>query len=1390
MKRILGLDLGTNSIGWALVNEADENYEKASIVKLGARIIQYDNFVSTETGKESKEPEKDFKSGKGISPNAGRTLKRSMRRTLQRYKLRKENLIEILKRNGFITNDTILSENGNRTTFETYRLRSKAAIEEVRLEEFTRILLMINRKRGYKSSRKAKSNDDGQLIDGMEVAKRLYNENITPGQLVLNLLKEGKKFIPDFYRSDLQAEFDKIWNFQKQFYSEILTDEFKNQIGGKGKQNTTKIFLAKYGIYTAINKGSDKKIQATQWRVDALTKELSKEELAFIISDLNGNVNNSSGYLGAISDHSKELYFKKQTAGQYLMEQLDQNPHTRLKNQVFYRQDYLDEFNTLWETQARYHKELTPELKSEVRDVIIFFQRKLKSQKGLINFCEFESRQIEVEIEGKKKIKTVGMKVCPKSSPLFQEFKVWQIINNIQVINKTSHAKRFLEQEEKDILFAELSVKDRISKAEVLKLLFKNHKDLDLNYTDIEGNRTQAAFFNAYNDVVELSGHEKIDFSKRSANEVVLYIETIFKSIGISTDILRFESNLLGVNFENQPMYQLWHLLYSFEGDNSNTGLEKLIQKIQDRYGFEKEYASLFANISFQPDYSSLSTKAIRKILPHLKEGNDYSVACVQAGYRHSKSSLTKEELEKKELKAKLDILPKNSLRNPVVEKILNQMINVVNSVIDTYGKPDEIRIELARELKKSAKERESLTTAINQTTADHEKYREELQRKFGLSHVSRNDIIRYKLYLELEPLGFKTLYSSTYISPEKLFSGDFDIEHIIPQSRLFDDSFSNKTIETRNVNLDKGNDTAYEYILRKYGKEEIDEYITRIEHIFKNNPLKQGKLKKLKMKGEDIPDDFINRDLRDTQYIARKAKSILEELVKDVVSTTGSITDRLREDWQLINIMQELNWVKYDKIGLTEVIQTREGQNIYRIKDWTKRNDHRHHAMDALTIAFTKRSHVQYLNNLNARSDKAGSIYGIEVKELYRDDRGKLRFKPPMPLDEFRAEAKRQLENTLISVKAKSKVATININKTKKNGGVNNKKQLTPRGQLHLETIYGSMQQPVIKEEMVGGNFSEAMIAKVTKPIYREALLKRLRENNNEPKKAFTGKNSLEKSPIFLDELHTLKVPKKVKTQDVETVFTIRKDISPDLKIDKVIDQKIKRILQTRLNEFNGDSKKAFSDLDLNPIWLNEGKGIAIKRVTITGISNALALHDKKDKEGNLMLDKEGKPQPVDFVNTGNNHHIAIYRDENGNLQEKVISFFDATERVSQGLSIMDKDYKSKEGWKFLFSMKQNEYFVFPNEKTGFNPNEIDLLDPDNYMLISPNLFRVQSISSKYYIFNHHYETENADGELFKNKKQLTGITFQFLRTPSSLEGIIKIQVNHIGQIVSTGEY
>ncbi|MCQ2284171.1 MAG: type II CRISPR RNA-guided endonuclease Cas9 [Bacteroidales bacterium] len=1179
-----------------------------------------------------------------------------------------------------------------------------------------------------------------------------------------------------------------------------------NWLQNKNEKQTWVICREPFNIVGIKREGKrqDQLIENYKWRVEALTEQLDLERLAIVLQKINSQINNSSGYLGAISDRSKELFFNRQTVGQYQMAELDKNPNYSLTNQVFYRQDYLNEFETIWETQAKFHPELTPELKKEIRDVVIFYQRALKSQKGLISFCELESRKIEVEIEGKKKIKTIGYRVCPKSSPLFQEFKIWQVLNNIEVFGK-GYERRPLYLDEKQTLYNELSIKAKLSKQDALKLLYDNYKELDLNYKEIEGNRTQAELFKAYQTIIELSGHGDFDFAKMPADKIYQTVTDIFAVLGFNTDILHFNSDLEGDSLERQPMYMLWHLLYSFEGDGSTTGDEKLIEKISALYGFDKNSAKIIAHTSFQPDYGSLSSKAMRKILPYMKDGSEYSEACAFAGYNHSKDSLTKEELDNKPLKEHLDILPKNSLRNPVVEKILNQMINVVNAAIDEYGKPDEIHIELARELKKSAKEREELTKVINSSNKEYEEYKKILESEFGIPHVSRNDIVRYRLYKELEFNGFKTLYSNTYIPKEKIFTKEFDIEHIIPQSRLFDDSFSNKTLESRSINIEKSNDTAYDFILNKYGEDYTKQYLLRVEEMMNSGKISKTKYKKLIMKGTEIPDGFIERDLRDSQYIAKKAQEMLKELVRDVVATSGSITDRLREDWQLVDIMQELNWDKYNKLGLTEYYQDKDGRQIRHIKDWTKRNDHRHHAMDALTIAFTKRSHIQYLNNLNARlekgtddyinlrdyntldipaKDRAKVVHAIEHKELYRDSNNKLRFVPPMPLDIFRTEAKKHLENTLVSIKAKNKVVTKNTNKTKKKSGVNKKVQLTPRGQLHLETIYGSMKQYATKLEKVNASFTEEKIKTVAIKIEREALLKRLAEFDGDAKKAFTGKNTLEKNPIFLDESHTHKLADKVKTVCFEQVYTIRKAISPDLKIEKVMDAQIREILTERLAEYNGDAKKAFSNLDENPIWLNKEKGISIKRVTISGISNAIALHDKKDHNGDFILDENGNKQPVDFVNTGNNHHMAIYKDADGNLQEQIVSFFEATERARQGLPIIDKTFKQNEGWTFLFTMKQNEYFVFPNEETGFNPNDIDLLNPVNYALISPNLYRVQKFSYKNYVFRHHLET-SVDMDY-----QMKGTTWVDFRSSNGLDKIVKVRINHIGQIVSVGEY
>ena len=1422
MKTILGLDLGTTSIGWALVKEAEVAEEKSSIVKVGVRVNPL--TVDEQT---------NFNKGKPITTNADRTLKRGARRNLQRYKLRRTCLIGVLKEAGWIADDTLLAEHGAGSTFETIRLRARAAGEKVSLEELARILLMINRKRGYKSSRKAKNDADGQAIDGMSIAKELYEKDLTPGQYVYQSLSAGKKYIPDFYRSDLQAEFDKVWNCQKAFYNELLTDALKSELEGKNEKQTWTICEKHFGI-AGINrttKGDELKKENYLWRAKAVEEQMDLESLAVVFQKINSQINGSSGYLGAISDRSKELYFNNLTVGQYLAQKVSEDSHFSLKNIVFYRQDYMDEFERIWSVQAKYHPELTDELKKHVRDIIVFYQRPLKSQKGLVSICELEGREIEVTCEGKTKKKLVGPRVCPKSSPLFQEFKIWQVLNNLTA------NKRYLSQDEKERLFDRLCTCDRLSKAEIIKCLNpeksarerqqdslfapeemyedevlvrleNKKKEIVLNYKELDGNRTMAELLRACAKIIVLTGHEEYDFSKMAFPEAVGIITDIFNGLGYKADFLIFDSSLDGKAFEEQTSYRLWHLLYSYEGDKSVSGNDKLVAKISEMTGLEPEYAKVLANVTFAPDYGSLSAKAMKKILTYMKEGNEYSLACAYAGYNHSKNSLTKEQIESKILKDRLELLPKNSLRNPVVEKILNQMVNVVNAVIDEYGRPDEIRIELARELKKSAAERKELSDAVASADRQHKEIREKLQTEFGIASPSRNDIIRYRLYEELKDNGYKSLYSNTYIPREKVFSKEFDIEHIIPQSRLFDDSFSNKTLEARQVNIEKGNATAYDFVKDKYGETEVEKYVARVEQLYKNNSISKAKRNKLLMQMNDIPSDFIVRDLRDSQYIAKKSKSMLEELVRYVVTTTGSVTDRLREDWQLVDVMKELNWDKYDRLGLTEIVVDHDGRRIKKIKDWTKRNDHRHHAMDALTIAFTKRSYIQYLNNLNARvrkevgkeymadltqyslldipkSDRTDVVMAIERTQLYRDKfGGRLRFMPPIPLDEFRREARRHLESTLVSIKAKNKVVTRNVNSTRCKGGTNKKVQLTPRGQLHEETVYGQIQRFATKLEKVGATFTFEKIAKVASPVYRKALAERLRQSGDDPKKAFFGKNSLDKAPVYVDAMHTRVVPEKVALLSMEEMFTVRKPVSPDLKIDKVVDSGVRRRLQARLDEFGGDAKKAFSDLDNNPIWLNEEKGIKIKSVKIKGANNVVALHDKCDHYGRPVMDADGGRVPADYVKRGNNHHVAIFRDADGNLQEQVVSFYDAVARVSLGMPVIDREYKKDEGWEFLFTMKQNEYFVFPNPETGFDPNEYDLLNPENYAAISPNLFRVQKLTTKDYVFRHHLETS------VDYKNVLRHISWERIQNTNGLKGIVKVRINHIGQIVQVGEY
>jgi CRISPR-associated endonuclease Csn1 len=1352
-KKILGLDLGTTSIGWALVNEKSQG--KSEIIKLGVRVNPLTSDEQT-----------DFEKGRPQSINADRTLKRGARRNLQRFKLRRKNLIEILMEQGIIDKKTPLTEIGKCTTHQTLEQRAKAAKQKISLVEFAKVLLAINKKRGYKSSRKAKNEEEGSLIDGMGVAKEMYERAMTPGQFAYELLSNNKKYIPDFYRSDLQNEFDTIWKFQQQFYPDILREELYQKLQGKGKQKSSALFLAIHQIYTAENKGKRElvKMQHYKWRSEAINSKLSIQEVAYVLVEINNDLNKSSGYLGAISDRSKILFFNNETVGENLFKQILKNPHTSLKNQVFYRQDYLDEFEKIWEEQAKHHSILTKELKQEIRDIVIFYQRKLKSQKHLIANCLFEQKH----------------KTVPKSSLLFQEFKIWQNINNLIFINTETKEKQTLELEDKKTLFEELNIKGNLKEKELLKFLGLNNKLWKTNFPEgVEGNRTNASLYNAYHKILEDNGYG-FDWDKKTGQEQKEEIKQIFKQIGINTRILDFDAGIKGNDFDKQTSYQLWHLLYAAEDDNkiskedkevygdSNVSLKKILHY---KYGITPKYAKLISNVLLQNDYGSLSAKAIKKLLPHLKNGLDYASSCDAVGYNHS-NALTAEEQANRVLKEKLKLLPKNSLRNPVVEKILNQMVNLINQVVDVYGKPDEIRIELARELKKSAKQRQEMTKHINTATKANLLIKAIITKEFGIPNPTKNDVVRYKLWQELKDNNYKTLFTNQYVPKEKIFSKDIDIEHIIPKALLFDDSFSNKTLAYRTVNLKKSNRTALDFITEDYSSE-LENFMFRIENLYKKGAISKGKYQKLLTTKEKLPEGFISRDLKNSQYIAKQAKAMLEEVFRTVISTTGSITDKLRSDWDLINVMKELNLAKYKALGLTTIEIRKNNKKIEVIKDWTKRNDHRHHAMDALTVAFTTHNHIQYINNLSARFDERNSkhkiIKNIEALITVRKE-GKKVFSPPMP--NFRTVAKEHLEAILISYKTKNKVVTRNKNKFKVKDGHKVITQLTPRGKLHKETIYAKSYKEMTKPTKLNTKFGLTKAKLIINKDIKAIVLAHLAKYENEPKLAFQAK-ILKKEPLIY---------KKKELKEVfcfEEIYTIRKEISPDLKIEKVVDEGIKTILKKRLLVFNNKPKEAFSDLDKNPIWLNKKAGISIKRVTITGISTVIALHSKKDHLGKEILDNSNKQQATDYVSTGNNHHIAIYEDEKGNLQERTVSFFEAVTRANEELSIIDKNYNNDKGWKFLFTMKQNELFIFKND--DFDPNKIDLLDKGNATKISPHLFRVQKIGSKDYWFRHHLESTVINNLDF---------TYKRISSTKALRNIIKVRTNHLGEIVQVGEY
>lgn len=1144
-------------------------------------------------------------------------------------------------------------------------------------------------------------------------------------------------------------------------------------------------------------------------RDKAVSEHISKQELGRILLWLN----QKRGYKSARSDSnldkkdteyvaqvkSRHEMIKEQnlTIGQYFYKELCNNEYFRVKENIFPREAYIEEFDKICEQQKE-HLGLTDELISKIRNEIIYYQRPLKSQKGLVATCEFEGTWITKD--GKEYF--IGPKVAPKSSPLFQVAKIWETINNLK-LKGNDNEEQHLSMEEKLRLFEYLDNHERITSTQLFKILqkdkkeYSNSKQLD---KDLSGNIVKAS-------IAKILGENYKELLRFDLSTITT--DRFIKPLAPKSKETLEEKPLMFIDpkIEKEPFYQLWHTIYSINDmEECSNALQKGIivsektgeegEERKVRIAIDKGTADKLAALDFSRlRFGNKSAKAIRKILPYLMEGNKYSEAMSYAGYNHS-NSLTKAQNLERELLDKLKPVEKNSLRQPIVEKILNQMINVVNSVIEKHGKPKEIRVELARELKQSKDERNKAHLKGEERQRKNASIAKRLE-EYGL-RATRNNIIKWRLYEELcsedDKLNATCVYCGQPISLAAAICGkEVEVEHIIPKAKLFDDSQSNKTLAHRRCNSDKDDWTAYDFMKEKHNGE-LEAYVERVNRLYANDPVKR---KKLLMSAEQIPQDFISRQLRESQYIARKACEILQTICH-VQVTSGTVTAELRRLWGWEDITMNLQMHKYKAVNQTEIV-TWESQHGKRkhskevIKDWSKRDDQRHHAIDALTIACTKPGFIQRLNTLNARKTKDEmedevAKHSAEYKEKLSLLEKYLVSQRPLSTK----EVEEAVSKILISFKAGKKVAVWGKRKVGKRGEkrVVQERIIVPRGALNEDSVYGRI-RIIEKEKPLLYLFNNPHL--IFRPNVKALVEERLKAYNNNARKAV---NSLKEDPIYLDNDKTkvLEYATCIKEEFVKKI-TVDTQFS---KVNNVVDGNIKNILLERLSKFKGNPKEAFKDVQKEGKTLkwyeDEGLERPIHSVRcLTGLSAVVPV--RRDENG----------REIGFVKPGNNHHVAIYTDKDGKPEEHICTFWHAVERKKYGIPVIikntnelwDKIWQQPENTypqNFLgllpppnleikFSMQQNEMFTLeiPQEEVK------EAIRNKDYKKISDHLYRVNNISASDYFFYHHLETKK---DIKNENARISKRYFRFksINTLLSLQPV-KVRIDYLGGITEIKE-
>ncbi len=1201
MKKILGLDLGTNSIGWSLI-EQDFDKKEGEILGMGSRIIPMDQGV---LGK--------FDSGNSISQTAERTDYRGMRRLNERYLLRRQRLHRVLNILGFLP--THYAEaidfhnklgqflpgkevkfnyqlNGGpkhqfifQKSFEEmaeefkakhpdlkipydwtlYYLRKKALSEKISKEELAWVILNFNQKRGYYQLR----GEDEETDKNQEYVSLQVKELTDTGEAV-----KGKPLY--------KVIFVNGWEYDRDI---TKTKEWENQ-------------EREFIVTTKTNK-------------DGSTKRTFKK------------VDSELDWIAIKQKTQQNIDESKKTVGQYIYGSLLEKPNQKIRGNLVKtidRKYYKKELSKILEVQKKFHPELQnndlyqkclnelyPRNEAHQANIksndftylfiedIIFYQRPLKTKKSTISNCAYEKRYFKKDDELVEK----PLKGIPKSNPLYQEFRLWQFIQNLRIYKNITDGEGKTKIDE-DItkallpdtssivdLFDFLNDRKEIDQNQLikyfsdLKLIPKQKKDSSLfrwNYVEDKKypcNITRAEFLSRIKKIKEVS---KDFFDQKNEKELWHIVYSVKdkkdfeKALETFAEKKQIPQEEFVENFKKIPPYPNDYGAYSeksikkllplmrmgkyWTDDSINTEIKNQINDILERLeaiNFDKEKIETVADDAYKKQVLKSFSKFKDKENP--LEGLNTYQACYAVYERHSEIS----EIINWKTPADIDsylneIFKQHQLRNPIVEQVVTETLRVVRDIWKHYGNSEkdffsEIHLELGREMKNSAEKRQRLSRQNTDRENTNQRIKailEELQNE-GIEAIkpyspnqqeilklyeegvyynakydqvsedeieairkknapTKKDILRYKLWLEQ---GYRSPYTGNIIPMSKLFTTDYQIEHIIPQSRFFDDSFNNKVICESAINPYpyKDNQLAYEFInnsrgcvvpeLANNGKEctifTLEEYEDHCKSYFRKN---RTKLKYLL--SEDIPEGFVNRQLNDSRYISKFIKGLLsnilrepnerEATVKNLIPVNGAITSQLKQDWGLNDKWNEIIAPRFKRMN--EVTQSNDYGywdkkiNAFRTQVpkeiepgfSKKRIDHRHHALDALVIACTTKDHINYITSINTERKNHSLVKKLrQTKEIELGGKKRTVAKSyKKPWKGFTIDAKNALEEIVISFKKNIRVINRSNNKTwyweKKNGQWKKSLQLQKgknfaiRKPLHKETVSGLIDIPTPK--------------------------------------------------------------------------------------------------------------------------------------------------------------------------------------------------------------------------------------------------------------------------------------------------------------------------------------